>query len=84
MAEPDHTTQEQVYWTREEVASLLRVEVRSLDRWRKKDPTLPALKIGGKAGTVLFHRERLMAWLRSREQGRGRAKRSSKLLTHVS
>ncbi len=56
-----------VYLIPLEVAALLRVKnAKSVYRWMKADPTMPALKIGG---TVRFPRERLLAWLRAREQG---------------
>jgi excisionase family DNA binding protein len=56
----------------EQVADLLQVSAKSIYRWIKDDPTLPALRIGG---TVRFHRERLQRWLRAREQGAPRMRR---------
>jgi excisionase family DNA binding protein len=55
-----------VYLTAEQVGELLQVSSKSVYRWQKADPTMPALKIGG---TVRFPRERLERWLRDREQG---------------
>ena len=61
------------YLTPAEVAELLRVKnAKSVYRWMKDDPTMPALKIGG---TVRFPRERLERWLRDREQGSPRPRR---------
>jgi excisionase family DNA binding protein len=60
------------YLTVDEVAALLRVSTKTISRWARSDVTMPALRIGG--GTVRFHRQRLEAWLRTREQGTGRAR----------
>lgn len=57
------------YLTAAQVGRLLQVSEKSVYRWVKADPTLPALRIGG---TVRFPRERLERWLREREQGRAR------------
>jgi len=51
---------------------MLQVSEKTLYRWAGSDPTLPALRIGG---TVRFHRDRLLRWLRDREQGRPRIRR---------
>lgn len=68
------------YLTPEEVADLLRASAKSVYRWAAEDPTMPCLRIGGsKRGKVLFPRDRLMTWLRQREQGSGQP-RSRKLL----
>jgi excisionase family DNA binding protein len=72
MTESEPNTHE--YLTIQEVAALLRVTARSIARWVKQDPTMPMLKIGGK---VRFPRERLLRWLRAREQGENRSKRLS-------
>jgi excisionase family DNA binding protein len=56
-----------VYLTAEEAAELLRRSVKTLYRLVKLEPSMPALKLGG---AVLFPRERLLKWLRDREQGR--------------
>ncbi len=60
------------YLTPEQVAAMLQVSPKSIYRWAKIDPTLPMLKLGG---TVRFPRERLLRWLRDREQGRPRIRR---------
>ncbi len=60
------------YLTAEQVGQMLQVSGKSVYRWLKDDPTMPALKIGG---TVRFPRERLERWLRDREQGRARPRR---------
>jgi len=60
------------YLTPDQVAAMLQVSPKSVYRWAKADPTLPVLKLGG---TVRFHRDRLLRWLRDREQGRPRIRR---------
>jgi excisionase family DNA binding protein len=55
------------YLTSAQVAELLQVSEKSVYRWVKADPSMPALRLGG---TVRFPRERLERWLREREQGR--------------
>ncbi len=60
------------YLTPDEVAEMLQLSAKSIYRLWKADPTMPALKIGG---TVRFPRERLLAWLRAREQGRPQMRR---------
>lgn len=60
------------YLTGQEVAMMLQVSVKTIWRWVKLDPTMPALTFGH---TVRFHRIRLLAWLKTREQGAGRGKR---------
>ena len=67
------------YVTFDEVAELLQVSKKTLCRWAKKDPSLPVLRI---EGTVRFPREKLLRWLRAREQGPGQARRSLKPLPH--
>lgn len=60
------------YLRPEEVAELLRLSVKSVYRLAAEDPELPVLKLGR---TVRFPRERLLKWLKDREQGPGRAGR---------
>jgi excisionase family DNA binding protein len=50
-----------------EVADLLRLSTKSIYRLAAQDATMPVLRLGG---TLRFPRERLLLWLRSREQGR--------------
>lgn len=60
-----------VYLTAAQVADLLQVSPKTVYRLAKADASLPTLEIGG---VVRFHRERLLRWLRDREQGhRGRS-----------
>jgi excisionase family DNA binding protein len=60
------------YLTGEQLSKLLQVSVKSISRWASSDPSMPVLRIGR---TVRFPRERLLRWLKAREQGPGRAKR---------
>jgi hypothetical protein len=57
-------------------AEILDVPTSTLYRLAADDPTMPVLRLGGtlkngkmKRGSLLFHRERLIKWLRAREQG---------------
>jgi excisionase family DNA binding protein len=73
-AEPlySHVVDGPDYLTGEQVAALLQVSVKSVQRWASTDPSMPVLRLGR---TVRFPRERLIRWLRAREQGAGRSKR---------
>jgi len=62
-----HAVPGAVYLTVEEAAELLRRSAKSVYRLVKLEPSMPALKLGG---GVLFPRDRLLKWLRDREQGR--------------
>src|SRR3989442_15222633 len=57
------------YLTPQDVAALLKVSSKSVLRWAKSDPTMPALRIGG---SVRFHRDRLDRGLAGRTPGPGR------------
>jgi excisionase family DNA binding protein len=59
------------YLTAEEVAERVQVSAPTVYRWSLDDPSMPTLRIGR---TVRFPAERLEKWLRSREQGPGRAR----------
>jgi excisionase family DNA binding protein len=59
------------YLTPKDAADLLRVSVKSVLRWAAADRSMPVLRIGQ---TVRFPRERLLRWLREREQGRPAAR----------
>ena len=59
------------YLTAAQVGELLQVSEKSVYRWAASDASLPTLRI---AGTVRFPRERLLTWLRDREQGRPRTR----------
>ena len=61
----------QKYLTVDEVAEVLRVSAPTVYRLAKRDPTLPVLRL---PGLMRFPRERLLRWLRDREQGQGRAR----------
>jgi excisionase family DNA binding protein len=63
-----------VYLTADQVGDLLQLSAKSVYRLAKDNPTMPVLKLGG---TVRFHRERLERWLRDREQGSPRPRRST-------
>jgi hypothetical protein len=71
-----------VYLTPEEVAGMLRfASVTSVYRLAKSEPTLPVLRTGaGKNAHILFPRERLLKWLRDREQGAPRMRKQ--VLSH--
>ena len=60
------------YLTAAQVADMLQVHEATVYRWAATDATMPVLKLGG---TVRFPRERLLKWLRDREQGRPRIRR---------
>ncbi len=66
-----------VYFTVEDVAEMLRVSTKTVTRWAAADPTLPVLRIGN---VTRFPAARLDRWLRNRESGPGRARRSRKLV----
>lgn len=66
----------QEYLTGEQLAKLLQVSVKSVSRWAIRDPSMPVLRIGR---TVRFPRERLIKWLKTREQGMGRTKQPEQL-----
>ena len=68
----------QDYLTIGQMAELLQVSPKSVSRWASTDLSMPVLRIGR---TVRFPKERVLKWLRSREQGLGRVKQSEKLLT---
>jgi excisionase family DNA binding protein len=65
------------YLTIEQLAMLLQVSPKSVSRWASTDLSMPVLRIGR---TVRFPKERVLRWLRAREQGVGRARQSEKLL----
>jgi excisionase family DNA binding protein len=62
---------EPLYLTAEDVGALLKLSPKSIYRLAKDDPTLPMLKLGG---AVRFPKDRLLKWLRDREQGRSRGR----------
>jgi excisionase family DNA binding protein len=57
---------EPLYRTAEAVAALVSVSKATVYRWAKEHPTMPVLKIGE---VVRFPKDRLLVWLRTREQG---------------
>src|SRR5262245_53521339 len=59
------------YLTPPEVAKLLRVSVKSIYRWLREDPGMPALRLGG---TVRFPRSPLLRWLEYRTSGPAKAR----------
>ncbi len=77
-----------VYLTAAQVGALLQVSDASVYRLVEEDPTMPVLRLGGAAkpdirgrrprGLLRFPRERLLVWLKSREQGLARARRQSR------
>jgi excisionase family DNA binding protein len=65
------------YFTADQVGELLQVSGKSVYRWASEDPSMPTLRIGA---TVRFPKDRLLAWLRSREQGQGRPRTRHQVL----
>jgi excisionase family DNA binding protein len=65
------------YLTADQVGELLQASPKSVYRWAKTDHSMPMLRIGA---TVRFPRERLLAWLRSREQGQGKPRTRHQVL----
>lgn len=47
-------------------SEIMDLPMSSLYRLAATDPTMPVVRING---TVMFHRERLIKWLRAHEQG---------------
>jgi predicted DNA-binding transcriptional regulator AlpA len=66
---------EPIYLKAEDVAALLQISRASVFRMARRDRTMPCLAI---AGIVRFPRERLLLWLRQREQGAVARPRASK------
>jgi excisionase family DNA binding protein len=65
-----------VYLTPAQVAEMLQLSEKSVYRLAKSEPTMPMIKLGaGRNASVRFPRERLMRWLRDREQGAPRMRR---------
>jgi excisionase family DNA binding protein len=57
------------YLTVDDLADLLKCSPKTVARWSLTDPTMPVLRVGR---VVRFPKARLLRWLASREQGRGR------------
>lgn len=68
------------YLTITEAAELLRVSSKTLARWAKADMSMPVLRIGA---VTRFPQERLLTWLRSKEQGLGKPRRSREPLSNA-
>jgi len=72
------------YLTPADVATLLQVSLKSVYRWVAQEPSMPAIWLGRPGGprkhggTLRFPRQRLLLWLRSKEQSQPRP-RFSKL-----
>ena len=60
-----------MYLTVRQVAELLQVSTRTVQRLVESEPTLPVLKLGG---VLRFPRARLERWLRDREAGAPRTR----------
>jgi excisionase family DNA binding protein len=60
------------YLTVQQVAGMLQISTRTVQRLVDGEPTLPALKLGG---VLRFPRERLVRWLRDREAGAPRSRK---------
>lgn len=63
------------YLRPEELADLLQVSSKTVYRWAQLDPSMPVLRIGA---VVRFPKERVLAWLRTREQGLSGRRQSRK------
>jgi Helix-turn-helix domain len=63
------------YLTPADVATLLKVSLKSIYRWVGEDPSMPAIWLGRgggprkRGGTLRFPRQRLLLWLKAKEQG---------------
>jgi hypothetical protein len=55
------------YWSPEQVAQLLQVSTKTVYRLAAANPDLPRLPL---PGVLRFPRQRLLRWLRDREEGR--------------
>lgn len=73
MSDDAHPSAEPLYLTASEVGDLLRLSPKSVFRLAASDPSMPTLRLNGK--TIRWPRERLLVWLRQREQGPGRPRR---------
>ena len=66
------------YLTPADVSMLLQVSLKSVYRWVSQEPSMPAIWLGRPGGprkhggTLRFPRQRLLFWLRSKEQGQPR------------
>jgi predicted DNA-binding transcriptional regulator AlpA len=58
-----------LYWTPQQFASVVQLSVASISRLISRDPSFPAVRIGG---AVRIPRDRVLRWLRDREQGQAR------------
>ncbi len=72
VAPPGPTAPAALYLTVEQVSTIVQLSKKTIYRLVKADPTLPALVLGG---SVRFPRERLLRWLRDREQGQPPSRR---------
>jgi predicted DNA-binding transcriptional regulator AlpA len=63
-----NTPPETLYWKALDVGKALQCSEKTVYRIAQQDPTFPMVKIGG---LVRFPRERVLRWIRDREQGSG-------------
>jgi excisionase family DNA binding protein len=61
-------TAEVMYLTADDIAEIVQLSAKTVYRMAATDPSFPSLRLGG---SVRFPRERVLKWLRDREQGRG-------------
>ena len=63
-AEPAREQTEPAYLTAQQVADLLQVDEKTVQRWSLQDASMPVLRRGR---VVRFPRERLLVWLERQE-----------------
>lgn len=69
---PSAVASEPLYLKPAEVATLTQISVKTWYRIVAADSSVPCLRI---SGSLRFPKDRLLAWLRAKEQGPGRARR---------
>jgi len=58
---------EPIYDTAEDIGKIIKLSSKTIYRMAAQDPSFPSLRIGG---SVRFPRDRVLRWIRDREQGR--------------
>lgn len=65
--DPARLEEQPVYLTAKQVGQLVQLSAKSIYRLAEADATFPVARIGG---SLRFPRDRVLRWLRDREQGR--------------